>query len=289
MKSAILRLLALFTITSASALAIDLDGNGRSDIWDGKFGISQAADNALDTDLDGYGLLDESLLGTDPASFQSAFNYDFETNQSSQVVMTFYGRIGKVYQFESSLDRYAQAWEPLGAPVSGYGSPIMSYSSFPSQSGVPVYYRIRLLGELDADGDDLTAWEENELATSDYLKDTDGDDVEDGVEYGMQTDPTLFSDTDNDGLSDDWELLAGMDPNDDDENNNQILDGLDDWDGDDILNKDEATFGLDPGSNEKAASGNVTDFIYDSAGRATGSGSTAYTPDPEGNIVTINL
>ncbi len=63
------------------------------------------------------------------------------------------------------------------------------------------------------------------------------------------------SDTDEDGMLDQWELRFGFDPLDWDENGNLLPDGLEDFDGDGLTNDFEQTLGLDPTSNDSDGDG----------------------------------
>lgn len=58
--------------------------------------------------------------------------------------------------------------------------------------------------------------------------------------------PASTTDTDGDGLSDVWEIQNGFDPNLADENNNGIVDGSDDFDGDGVTNLAEKSGNTDP-------------------------------------------
>lgn len=86
----------------------------------------------------------------------------------------------------------------------------------------------------DPDGDGLENWKEVTLGTDPHNKDTDGGGVNDGTEICSGTDPQnadddghASKDSDNDGMSDAWEKIHGLDPNDpSDAKNDPDRDGL---------------------------------------------------------------
>lgn len=84
----------------------------------------------------------------------------------------------------------------------------------------------------DTDGDGLSDGEEVSIGTSPLLFDTDGDELSDGFEVAFDLDPltkqagdTTQADTDNDGLSDYDEMLAGTHPNKADTDEDGLEDG----------------------------------------------------------------
>jgi len=93
----------------------------------------------------------------------------------------------------------------------------------------------------DTDGDGLLDGEEvNTYGTDPTAADTDGDTLSDGDEvliYG--TDPLDATDTDGDGMSNDWELVNRLDAAD-------PADAWQDADHDCLLNAEECTLGSDP-------------------------------------------
>ncbi len=103
----------------------------------------------------------------------------------------------------------------------------------------------------DTDSDGLHDGDEvNTYGTDPTDADTDGDRLSDGDEvliYG--TDPTDATDTDGDGMADDWEGVNRLDPAD-------PVDGTLDADRDLLLNAEEFTFGSDPRDRRSPA------FIY---------------------------
>jgi len=245
--------------------AIDLDGNGRSDVWEAKYGVSPFAANDLDEDGDGHDLWDEALLGTDPSDFHSALTLTW-SNDNENLTLTLTGLIGKVYQLESSLDgadvpSENQLWEALDLRV-GDGGEIAFSVSLPDSTGVFSYFRVRVIGEVDSDEDGLSQWEENEIGTDDTRTDSDGDHVDDNLEFENGTDPVTTTDTDGDSLPDDWEIhqygdftsAGGGVDGDEIPDGWEFANGLDpsvndaalDNDGDGFSNLEEYFFGGDP-------------------------------------------
>ncbi|MFA7158175.1 MAG: hypothetical protein WC299_02645 [Kiritimatiellia bacterium] len=91
---------------------------------------------------------------------------------------------------------------------------------------------------IDEDNDGLDRELEQQLGTSDYSADSDGDGLSDYDEvfvYG--TDPAN-PDTDGDGMSDGWEVLHGLNP--------KVNDAGGDADGDGVNNLAECLQGRDP-------------------------------------------
>jgi hypothetical protein len=119
----------------------------------------------------------------------------------------------------------------------------------------------------DLDGDGLSLVEERALRTDPELVDTDGDGVDDGVEFNdLGTDPTL-PDTDADGLDDGGEVDAGSDPLVADTDGDGLSDGEEvvihgsdptsaDGDADGLSDLDEIeTWGTDPLSEDTDGDG----------------------------------
>ena len=107
------------------------------------------------------------------------------------------------------------------------------------------------LGNPSQDTDAEGLWDVWERAcNADHREqDTDGDTLSDYDEvFTHQTDPGN-SDTDNDGLPDNWEVAHatdGLDPLEDDTDGNGVPDGEDDWDSDGLSTARELALGLDP-------------------------------------------
>lgn len=104
---------------------------------------------------------------------------------------------------------------------------------------------------VDSDGDQIPDWWEgkygfNAQDSSDSLEDADGDEVSNLMEYRFGTDPRRTSigdesaeDSDGDGMSDEWEMVNGLDRKD-------FGDGSLDYDGDGFENLEEFELGTDP-------------------------------------------
>ena len=64
-----------------------------------------------------------------------------------------------------------------------------------------------------------------------------------------------FTDTDNDGMADDWEPLLGLTVGDDDSDNDGILDGAEDFDNDGLSNAGELALNFDPRTRDSNSNG----------------------------------
>jgi hypothetical protein len=201
---------ALFCAKPISGL--DQNSDGMSDVWQQQYSIP-----STDADLDysGNGLTNtqKSLLGLDPrdpiARFHLDIVNDFSTNQLRLRLNTVYG---KRYQIESSTD--LRSWIALNSPITGIGQTAQITLPLPQP---PIFFRASYAGDIDADGDGLTAWEENLLGTNDNNSDTDNDGMPDAWEYSHGLNPTLNdanNDFDGDGATNLQEYQAGTDPND---------------------------------------------------------------------------
>ncbi|MBE7499885.1 MAG: hypothetical protein HS113_06160 [Verrucomicrobiales bacterium] len=76
------------------------------------------------------------------------------------------------------------------------------------------------------------------------VTDLSGNAMTNDLHWGFEV--VIGTDTDRDGLLDEFELAYGLDPNNADENNNGIPDGLDDFDHDGLSNGEEMILGTDP-------------------------------------------
>ena len=117
-----------------------------------------------------------------------------------------------------------------------------------------------------------------------YAADFDHDGVGNWVEIQRGMNPMVAdSDTDGDGMPDDWELAHGLNPGD-------PTDADSDSDGDGLRAKDEITFGLDPRIADASTTSEARSVYTYTANdelstyQPWSGGATAYNPDAEGNL-----
>ncbi len=86
-----------------SASAVDLDGDGMSDIWERKFG-AEHVDPLSDWDGDGLTAAQEATFGTDPFDGRSAVDLDVVRLEDGSTLFTWGEVSGKEYVLEGSGD-----------------------------------------------------------------------------------------------------------------------------------------------------------------------------------------
>jgi alpha-tubulin suppressor-like RCC1 family protein len=201
---------ALFSAKPISG--VDQNGDGMSDVWQQQYSVP-----STDADLDysGTGLTNrqKSVVGLDPRNPSARFHLDIVNDFSSnQLRLQLNTVAGKRYQIESSTD--LRSWVALNSPISGTGQPAEITLPLPQP---PIFFRASYAGDIDADGDGLTAWEENLLGTDDNNADSDNDGMPDAWEYSHGLNPIVNdanNDLDGDGTTNLQEYQAGTDPND---------------------------------------------------------------------------
>src|SRR5579859_1121857 len=84
----------------ASSGAVDLNGDGMSDIWEWTYSTTNLNPNA-DPDGDGFSNLQESIAGTDPFDSNSYPRITAFGSTATNFSITFPCALGKVYQLQS--------------------------------------------------------------------------------------------------------------------------------------------------------------------------------------------
>lgn len=158
----------------APSFAIDLNSNGMSDVWEEKFSIPP--DAGVDHyDGDEFTNAQESILGTDPYDRLSRAYLDLSRDAVSPndwhlLINT---EIGKIYEAQSTSD--LATWWTVQSGIMGTGMPADIVVTLADESITKSFFRYRLTGETDADGDLLTLWEETNFGSSDNAPNSDTD------------------------------------------------------------------------------------------------------------------
>jgi acetyl esterase/lipase len=166
---------------------IDRDLDGVSDVWSSRY--PTAGDPAADPDGDGGSNLAEALAGTDPTVAASHFTATAANDPSGNLVLRWYGVVGKTYQIEASSD--LRTWTPFSTARNGAGTNIETIVR-PAGHAAPLaqFWRVAVANK-DTDADGLDDWEEAQLATAPTDADTDADGLSDGFEVACGFDPKI--------------------------------------------------------------------------------------------------
>ena len=240
----------------------DDDGDGMDDDWETTYSLDPLVDDAAD-DLDGdtYSNLEEYLAGTDPSdasetptdSDADGMDDDWETTYGLSV-----GTDDSADDLDSdghtNYEEYVAGSDPsVTASVPGDVDGDGMDDSWEASYGLSLWTDDS--GD-DIDGDGLTNLEEYTAGTDPTDSDSDGDgynDYEEVVTYS--TDPNDASDyptdTDLDGMDDDWETTYGLSVGTDD--------SADDLDGDSLTNLEEYLAGTDPSDTDTDDDG-ISDY-----------------------------
>lgn len=228
-----------------SAHGLDADGDGMSDVWEGLY--PAASDPSVDLDGDGVSNLKESQAWTDPGDSNSVFRIEAFSNGVSTLSFEWDATAWQRYQIRSGTD--LQEWLRSGTEQTGTGGP-KTFSG--ATAAAREFYLVQGLAALNSDTDALSNLEEERLGTNPELWDTDGDKVADDLEFLHGSDPLATTDSDADGLPDDWErwIIHAVAQDDDPSNDSitalaDVLPG-DDFDGDGVVNSTEYALGTSP-------------------------------------------
>ncbi|MEO6742414.1 MAG: DUF1800 family protein [Chthoniobacteraceae bacterium] len=154
---------------TARAAFLDENGNGLSDIWELKFGVSGLNAND-DADSDGALNYQEAVAGTNPQDANSHPPTPAVLMQNGAVTLTWKSVAGKAYRVQTS-DTLANAasWSNLGSVMLSDGSDMTV--AFGVGSAVKQYFRL-VVTDFDSDGDGVNDWEERQLGFDPFRPDT---------------------------------------------------------------------------------------------------------------------
>ena len=232
MKRITYQLLLIFTFFSSwgenRCRALDLNGDGMSDIWQAKYGIA-ANDRDSDTDGDGYTNAEEALFGTDPTNpkdFPRATSVTRAYNPitfQNEVTLTWRSIEGVYYVVEQSRDMKATPWAPvvlpsgaaLGQSFGGAGtSTTLTFPFYPTSR---MFYRIKASATSMPVNftTDVLNFEKTLWGGDPATMDTDLDGMPDLYEINNGLKPFVDdanADPDGDGMSNLEEYLNGTNP-----------------------------------------------------------------------------
>jgi len=204
--------IAIAAFSGKSLSGLDQNGDGLNDLWQQLYSVPSADANL---DYTGTGLTNrqKSLLGLDPHDPNARFRLNIvsDSANAAQLRLQLNTVYGKRYQIESSSDLHS--WSAFNSPIVGTGQTAEVVLPQPQTS---TFFRATYAGDVDVDGDGLTAWEERFLGTNDNNPDTDNDGIPDAWEYNHGVNPLVndaSADPDGDGATNLQEYQAGTDPN----------------------------------------------------------------------------
>ena len=263
-------------ITVTGGGAADTDGDGMPDAWENQYGLNPNNPGDASGDLDGDGLtnLQEYQGGSDPTNPASPGG---STGNGAGPTGAYYDNIdltGLVLtRTDPSIDFMWGSGSPDGsvAPdtfsvrwtgeVEARYSETYTFYAF-TDDGVRLWVNNQPLIDAWANQNGGTEWSgtvtlaagQRYAITLEYFEDTGSAVAE--LRWSSPSTPKeiipqsqlTIQDGDGDGMADEAELWAGLDPSNGDEDGSGTLDGMDDWDGDGIDNGTELANGVLPGT-----------------------------------------
>jgi uncharacterized protein (DUF1800 family) len=153
----------IFVAVSHRAAAIDLNGNGMSDVWEMIFGAQGLAASA-DTDGDGFTNLEEARAGTNPFDPKSFPALNLQSAVPGSLAVSWASAAGKLYDLQQTDDLSTMQWPSLGT-FDGTGSLLSTNIAI---AGVPLYFFRISISDKDSDvsangspaPDGVSDWEE---------------------------------------------------------------------------------------------------------------------------------
>lgn len=212
--------LTILFVSTLSSRAIDLDGDGMSDVWQRAHNIA-TGDTTSDIDGDGQSNAKEAEAGTDPRDPNDYFRtFDFTVSPYlDEVSLSWRSVEYRYYEIQQSTDLVS--WNYASYGYGEFDQTTTTTTFYPYPSGqAKMFFRVRGYPDYDYDydGDGLLSWEERLLGTDpyDYDGDTDNDGMPDGFEFIYQFDPLSVvdaqQDADGDLLANAWEARLGLNP-----------------------------------------------------------------------------
>jgi uncharacterized protein (DUF1800 family) len=151
-------LAVLFAGIVAGSAAVDLNGNGMSDIWEWSHGATNANPNA-DPDGDGFSNIQEALAGTNPFDSNSYPHFAVFGVTATNFNLTFACEWGKVYQLQSVTTLGGTNWLAETGMVARSGSALtLSAPTGPSAK----FFRLAI-SDTNSDGSPLNDWEKYQV------------------------------------------------------------------------------------------------------------------------------
>ncbi|MEI6083107.1 MAG: DUF1800 family protein [Verrucomicrobiota bacterium] len=155
-----------FAVSHAPA-AVDLNGNGLSDIWELRYNASGVFSNADNTG-DGFINYAKSIAGSDPFSSTNRFVITRVTVAGANATVFWSSVVGKRYQVQSTTNLIA--WVNEGGLGAGTG--VEMQAVVPAGAGAKLF-RV-LVQDVDTDADSVTDWEELQVGYDPTKASTNG-------------------------------------------------------------------------------------------------------------------
>ncbi|MEO0610447.1 MAG: hypothetical protein AAFZ67_08435 [Planctomycetota bacterium] len=258
-------------VPSLSPLLADSDGDGLDDLFE----LSSSCSSPWCADTDGDGALDgcEYELALDPCTPDDLVFFldrDHDGLHDVEEALACGGIGTDPFLIDTDDDGILDGCEAANVGPMDPLDPTLPSEGDQDGDGLPDAQELCSgtdPNEADTDGDGLTDEQEARyMACSDPLNpDTDGDGLLDGEEVNTYFTSQCDRDSDDDGLSDSFELrwaipnvdssgdpvvaaavIALLEPTEEDTDGNSVLDGDEDFDGDGLTNREEERWDTNP-------------------------------------------